>query len=123
VQRRDASIRDVGRERQTETAVEVTMRVYSREFRVEVVRRIYAGEKISAVAKELGIHRKLLYDWRRRMNEGGESNLRERGRPHKSSTAAGTPPRITELERTIAHQQLIIEFFKRALQGFENQRQ
>jgi transposase-like protein len=97
----------------------VATRVYSREFRAEIVRRIQAGEKTSVVAKELGIHRKVL-------SEGGESNLRERGRPHKTSAAAGAGGgavrRIGELERVIVHQQLIIEFFRRALQRFENQR-
>jgi transposase-like protein len=104
----------------------VATRVYSREFRAEIVRRIQAGEKTSVVAKELGIHRKVLYEWTRRVSEGGESNLRERGRPHKTSAAAGAGGgavrRIGELERVIVHQQLIIEFFRRALQRFENQR-
>jgi transposase-like protein len=95
------------------------MRVYSREFRLQVVRRILNGEKIPALSQELGIHRKLLYEWMRRVNEGGESNLRERGRPRKTDTAGGAadsaPRQIAELERTVANQQLIIEFFQACL--------
>ncbi len=102
------------------------MRVYSREFRIQVVRRILNGEKVLVLSRELGIHRKLLYEWVRRVTEGGESNLLERGRPRKSDRAAlatDSPPRkIAELERTVAHQQLIIEFFRCALQRVEELR-
>jgi transposase-like protein len=99
------------------------MRVYSREFRIQVVRRILDGEKIPALSEELKIHRKLLYEWIRRVNEGGESNLRERGRPRKSDTigdpVSSGPRQVVELERTIAHQQLVIEFLAIALQHME----
>ena len=102
------------------------MRTYSREFRMEVVRRIREGEKVPALSRELGIHRKLLYEWTRRVNEGGEANLRQRGRPRKEDTmspAAGNAARqIAELERTVAHQQLIIEFFRHALQRVDERR-
>ncbi|MBZ5611076.1 MAG: helix-turn-helix domain-containing protein [Acidobacteriia bacterium] len=92
------------------------MRVYSREFRMQVVRRILDGERVPALSKELGIHRKLLYEWMRRVNEGGETNLRERGRPRKAGTAAvSAPPPVSELERTVARQQLVIEFLQACL--------
>jgi len=101
------------------------MRDYSKEFRMQVVRRILNGERVSALSLELGIHRKLLYEWVRRVNSGGESNLRERGRPRKIDTSgsAGPPRQVGELERTIAQQQLIIEFFRHALQQVEKLRQ
>ncbi len=97
------------------------MRVYSREFRILAVRRVLAGEKVAAVSHELDIHRKLLYEWLRRVSEGGEANLRERGRPRKMRAerdgAVALPHRqIAELERTIAQQRRIIEFFRHALQ-------
>jgi len=102
------------------------MRVYSREFRMQVVRRIQNGEKVLALSRELGIHLKLLYEWIRRVNEGGESNLRERGRPRKIQVRGkpdhNSPRQVAELERTIAHQQLIIEFFRHALQQIEELR-
>jgi transposase len=102
------------------------MRVYSREFRVQVVRRILNGEKIPALSEELGIHRKILYEWMRRVNEGGESNLRERGRPRKIDSTGelpgSAPQQIAQLERLIANQQLVIEFFRHALQRVEQLR-
>jgi transposase len=103
------------------------MRDYSREFRMAAVRRVQAGEKVAAVSQELGVHRKLLYEWLRRVSEGGEFSLRKRGRPRKDEMAGQTltsaPLQIAELERAIAHQQLIIEFFRNALQQVEELRQ
>jgi len=102
------------------------MRVYSMEFRLQVVRRILSGEKVSALSEELGVHRKLLYEWVRRVREGGESNLRARGRPRKDEAAgdeqARAVRRIADLERMVGRQQLVIEFFKRALQRIEELR-
>jgi transposase-like protein len=100
------------------------MRDYSREFRMLIVERMLAGERASALSEEFGVHRKLIYEWMRRVQAGGESNLRGRGRPPKTSmveNAAG-PRQIAELERTVAHQQLIIEFFRHALQRVEELR-
>ena len=95
------------------------MRFYSHDFRVHVVRRILDGEAVAALSKELDIHPKVLYEWKKRVNEGGESNLRKRGRPRKSDAigrdarGAGSIPRqVAELERTVARQQLVIEFLE-----------
>jgi transposase-like protein len=102
------------------------MRDYSREFRMQVVRRILDGEKVPALSQELGIHRKLIYEWMRRVNEGGESNLRERGRPRKVDTIGGTsggaPRQIADLERMLAHQRLVIDFFREVLHRVEELR-
>lgn len=102
------------------------MRDYSRDFRAKAVRRILAGEKVAAISRELGVHRKLLYEWTRRVKEGGEASLRERGRPRKIEATTGPADnptrRIAELERSIAQQQLIIEFFRHALLRVEESR-
>jgi transposase-like protein len=98
------------------------MRVYSREFRMQIVQRILDGEKVPPLSQELGIHRKLLYEWLRQVKEGGESNLRERGRPRKSDIARAahcSPQPRADLERVLAQQQLIIEFYRQILQQVE----
>ena len=41
------------------------MRLFSTAFKEDVVRRLEFGEALAAVSKELGIARKLLYEWRR----------------------------------------------------------
>jgi transposase-like protein len=49
----------------------VIARVFSREFKLEVVRRMEAGTNISALARELGIRRRLLNQWRERSGAAG----------------------------------------------------
>jgi transposase len=106
-------------------------RVFSREFKLSVVRRMLAGENVSALARELQVLRKDLYVWRDRFRAGGPEALRSRGRPRKA-VATERPPdrppdpagarelaqarrRIAELERKIGQQQVDLDFFQRAL--------
>ena len=86
-------------------------RVFSREFKLEAVRRMQAGESPSALSRELDVRRKLLYEWKQRVEEGGAENLRSRGRPTRTQgpvrqpPAAGEQRRIAELERLVGKQQ------------------
>ncbi|MBV8241093.1 MAG: IS3 family transposase [Hyphomicrobiales bacterium] len=98
-------------------------RIFSREFKVSVIRRMLAGENVSAIARELQVRRKDLYVWRDRFRAGGAEALRGRGRPPKRVAAppsaaadlATAQRRIAELERKIGQQQLELDFFRRAL--------
>jgi len=110
-------------------------RVFSREFKLAVVRRMLAGENVSALARELKVLRKDLYTWRDRFRSGGPEALRGRGRPRKAeavvSVAGGKPAkapaappatelgaartRIAELERKIGKQLMDLDFFREAL--------
>jgi transposase-like protein len=62
-------------------------RVFSREFKVSIVRRMPAGENVSALARELRFSRKDLYVWRDRFPAGGPEALRGRGRPPTAEAA------------------------------------
>jgi transposase-like protein len=61
-------------------------RVFSREFKEAAVRRMVAGEKVSALAAEPGLWPKLLYAWRESYERGGPEALHPPGRPRKSAT-------------------------------------
>ena len=102
---------------------------YETEFKLAAVRRVLAGESVSAVAQELGIRRKRLYVWKDRYAELGEAGLMHRrgGRPRKpavvvtgSEAAAGRGEllaarrRIAELERKVGQQELELDFFGEA---------
>src|SRR2546428_7751896 len=63
-------------------------RVFRREFKVGIVRRMLAGENVSALARELKFTRKDLYVWRDRFLAGGPEALRGRGRPPKAEAAS-----------------------------------
>lgn len=69
-------------------------------FKLEALRRMEAGENVSALARDLGIKRKLLYQWRERVRTLGPAGLRSRGRPKRDVEALATlatPPPSTEL--------------------------
>jgi len=116
-------------------------RVFSREFKVSIVRRMLAGENVSALTRELRFSRKDLYVWRDRFLAGGPEALRGRGRPSKAEAAgvaasgpraqvAETPAaeleaartRIAELERKVGQQQVELDFFRQALRQVKGAR-
>src|SRR5271169_3028048 len=103
---------------------------YGAELKLAAVRRVLAGESVSAVAQELGIRRKRLYVWKDRYAELGEAGLvhRRRGRPRKQTVATqglearagrgellAARKRIAELERKVGQQELELDFFGEAL--------
>ena len=97
---------------------------YSTDFKQEAVRRMAEADTIVDLAKELGIPRKLLYQWRDRLQAGGRAGLkRRRGRPPGSSSQTVSPPapsaadlRIAELERLLGRKQLEVDFLERAFE-------
>lgn len=102
-------------------------RTFSREFKERAVLRVEAGEPTSALAVELGVRRKLLYDWRDAYRRFGLTGLnRKRGRKLKDfgevpafakpeAELAQSRARIVELERLVGRQQADLDFFRRAL--------
>ena len=103
---------------------------YGPELKLAAVRRVLAGERVSAVAQEIGIRRKRLYVWKDRFAELGEAGLEQRraGRPRKPAavesggearTARGellaARKRIADLERKVGQQELELDFFGEAL--------
>lgn len=107
------------------------MRSFSTAFKESAVLRLTAGERLAAVAGELGIARKLLYEWRAAYRKIGLAGLNRRRGPKPMSARASpdaapaTPAplselaraqaRIGELERKIGRQAIDIDFFREAL--------
>jgi len=99
------------------------------EFKRAAVALMASGVKISALARELGVSRQRLYEWREAAQAGDEL-LRRPGRPKRTVTPpaetndlAGAQRRIAELERRLGQQQLELDFFKQALRQVEALRQ
>jgi transposase len=126
---------------------EGSARRFSREFKLAALARMAAGENVSALARELGVLRKCLYQWRERYRIGGAVAVRSRGRPTKAESLAlrasgvvppAAPPglpapappdalaraerRIAELEQKVGRQALELDFFQRALRQIEEAR-
>jgi transposase-like protein len=110
-------------------------RVFSREMKLSAVRRMIAGENVSALARELKVLRKDLYKWRSSFRAGGPAALRQRGRPRKvmpveppgpapmaADDLAKAKQRIGELERKIGQQQVELDFFRQALRQVRGKR-
>jgi transposase InsO family protein/transposase-like protein len=100
------------------------LRGFSTAFKEGIVRRLESGEALAAVSKELGIARKLLYEWRWAWRRHGAAGLNRRRGPKaglRRKMATGDPPgarakaRIEELERLVGRQQLDLDFFRKAL--------
>jgi len=112
-------------EQQAEPKHKNPQRQHSREFKMAAVRRMLAGESSSELARELGVARKLLNDWRARVREGGEENLREKGRPagglraSRPQTQNAGAAETARLEAIIGKQQALLDFFQDALQRVE----
>jgi transposase len=116
-------------------------RVFSREFKLGIIRRILAGENVSALGRELKLSRKDLYAWRDHFLAGGPQALRGRGRPPRAASGAAAPAmmrappdgpgeqlaaarrRVAELERKIGQQQVELDFFRQALRQVNEPRQ
>ena len=109
-------------------------RSFSRAFKLDVVRRMEAGENIAALSREVAVKREVLYRWRDAFRLGGETALRLKGRPSKADAAVMRLARgvagkaddlaearwqIDQLQRKVGQQQLDLDFFKAALRRIE----
>jgi len=100
-------------------------RQFSREFKIEAVKRVQDGEKPAAVARNLRIRLELLSRWCRQARTGGEAALRSVGRPRGRRRPGITDgeTRVAELERLVGRQQAAIDFLEQALRRVEALRQ
>jgi len=91
---------------------------YPKAFRQMAVERLNQCENIVELAKELGVHRRLLYGWREKLKplEGGEG-------PPANSREATLRKEISRLKRVLAEKVLEVDFFKGALHNVEARRQ
>ena len=117
-------------------------RVFSRDFKLMVVRRMLAGENVAALAREVKVLRKDLYAWRDRFRSDGAAGLRRSGRPRKAEALAidatgqvaeAVPKvaaaelelarrRVAVLERKVGQQQVELDFFRQALRQVKEAR-
>src|SRR5688572_2646585 len=99
-------------------------RKFAVELKEAAARRLLAGESGTALSRELGIKRSVLYRWRDRYRAEGVQGLsRGRGRP---APGHGPPPkiprdrrdeRIAELERLLGKQAAELDFFEQAFRA------
>ena len=84
---------------------------YSRAFRQRAVERLKCCDNAKELAKELGVHRSVLYQWR--------DQLAPQDRPEwqgEKGEAARLAQEIRLLKQSLAEKTLELDFFKGALQ-------
>lgn len=109
-------------------------RVYPQALKLAAVERMATTRNITALSRELGIPRGLLYFWRSRYRTEGAAGLREHGRRKQPAvvppaavlkrprSGPETAARIAALERKVGQQALDLDFFRAALKHFGQRR-
>jgi len=113
-------------------------RRFSRDTKLEVVRRYLGGESASVLAAAYSIRATLVHQWVSLYRREGVSGLREAGRPSRADRLADVVSpsipdaladplvlaerKIALLERKLAQQALELDFFKDALPLLERSR-
>jgi transposase-like protein len=69
-----------------------TIRTFTTAFKEQAVLRLEAGEQGTALAAELGVRRKLLYDWRKAWRRLGVAGLNRKRGPKAGLLRSGDPP-------------------------------
>jgi transposase-like protein len=90
---------------------------YTDEFKRMCVERMKQCDNIGALAKELDIHRRMLYRWRDQFDPVEKSE----GSP--KSGEARLRHEVNQLKQALAEKTLEVDFFKGALQKVEARRQ
>ncbi len=81
---------------------------FSEEFRNKAVERMKSCDNILRLSRELGIHRRLLYNWRDRLDKSNPAPVHSREFiPRKQ---------ISKLKGMVANKTMEVDFFRRALQ-------
>jgi len=92
---------------------------YSKALREMAKERLKSSGNVTALSKELGVHRTLLYKWRERM----EAREAKEGGAAGDSGETRLLAENRELKRMLAEKTLEVDFFKGALQKIEARRQ
>jgi len=83
------------------------------------VERLKNCNNIVALARELGVHRRLLYKWREQLDP---AEIPEEA-PPQNSRESTLRKEVSQLKRLLADKTLEVDFFRSALQKVEARRQ
>lgn len=98
-------------------------RRHSVEYKREVVERMKASENITALARELGIERKLLYTWKYQFEGRPEPRHAKLGDTAEGRLHRQYQTEIARLKQALADKTLEVDFFESALHRIEEARQ
>ena len=93
-------------------------RRFTAAFRKKAVERLKSCDNVTALAEELGVHRRLLYHWRGRLEPIDDGQA-----PPENGKERELRQQIANLKRLVADKTLEADFFKGALQKVKARRQ
>lgn len=94
----------------------LSRRTFTREFKLEAVRRLEMGVPVAELARALEVNPNVLHRWRREQHQGPGNSFPGQGRRRWPEG------RIAELEGKVGRQALEIDFLRDCLQKVEEQR-
>ena len=94
----------------------LSRRTFTREFKLQAVRRLEMGVPVAELARALEVNPNVLHRWRREQQQGPGNSFPGNG---KRRWPEG---RVAELERKVGQQALEIDFLRDCLQRVEEQR-
>ena len=94
-------------------------RTYSEEFKRTAVERLKTCASGVALAKELGVHRRMLYKWRDRLAPPDDRG----GSATRAPLSPAIRHKLMQLERVLVDKTLEVDFFRGALHKVEARRQ
>jgi len=94
----------------------VKRRVFSRDFKLQVLREIEAGKSQAQVAREHQINQQILTRWYQEYRE-----KKERAFPGKPGAQPSDEARIAELERMVGRLTMENDLLKKVLQKLEDE--
>ena len=89
---------------------------YSMRFRQRVVERMWLEGNISALSRELGLDRSMMYIWKRKLEKRAYGNVRSGDVNPRDKQIQELQDKIAGLEGVIGRQSLELDFFESALQ-------
>jgi DNA topoisomerase IB len=92
---------------------------YPKEFRRMAVERMKKCDNIVALARELGVARRVLYNWREQLDP---AEVPEESAPQNSREST-LRKEVSQLKRLLADKAVEVDFFRGALQKVEARRQ
>jgi transposase len=85
-------------------------RMFSKEFKLQVVQELQGGKTVAQLVREHGIDQTLVYHWHSEYRKRGDTVFEGRGHSYKEEA------RIAELERMVGKLTMEIAFLKKTLE-------
>ena len=103
-------------------------RKHSPEFRARALELLKSCSSVTGLAKELGIRRKWLYEWRNQARAtparaAGGAELAAPVEAARDAESEALRQRVADLERLVGRQAVEIDFFRGALRRVKERRQ